>query len=289
MIRLFLMGKKGLVSLENLNPKYHSSISQIVIGKDKSLKKDYAKEIFLLAKKLKINSCFRSDFKDSKHEGLLIAIGWRWLIKSKCRLFVLHDSILPKYRGFNPLVTALINGDPEIGVTAIEATEEFDSGAIINQKNIGISHPIKIGQAIDKISLLYAEILNEVIQDYQNDDIVYSQQNENLASYSLWRDENDYEINWTLPADVIIRFIYALSFPYLGAKTKINGTYVRIFDAEEVNDVVIINRTPGKVIFKSENEYTIVCGKGLIKISEFYDANGEQISFKNKFRLRFGV
>ena len=38
--------------------------------------------------------------------------------RTRPTLLIFHDSLLPKLRGFNPTVTALIAGEIEIGVTA---------------------------------------------------------------------------------------------------------------------------------------------------------------------------
>lgn len=48
-------------------------------------------------------------------------------------------------------------------------------------------------------------------------------QEEALASYSLWRDEDDYLINWKNDSNDILNFINAVSSPYKGAATYING------------------------------------------------------------------
>ena len=58
----------------------------------------------------------------AKVSELALAIGWKKLINSSYQqVVVLHDSLLPKYRGWNPLLTALINGDSRIGSTALIA------------------------------------------------------------------------------------------------------------------------------------------------------------------------
>ena len=61
------------------------------------------------------------------------------MIRDKSKLIVFHDSVLPKLRGFNPLVTSLINGYEEIGVTVLYGTEDFDRGEIILQKKVNIT------------------------------------------------------------------------------------------------------------------------------------------------------
>ena len=50
---------------------------------------------------------------------LVFLAGWQWLSKEVDRRSVIfHDSLLPKLRGFNPTVTALISGETTTGVTA---------------------------------------------------------------------------------------------------------------------------------------------------------------------------
>jgi methionyl-tRNA formyltransferase len=126
----------------------------------------------------------------------------------------------------------------------------------------------------------------DVIKMHIAGNLTAQPQNESDATYSLWRDEEDYLVNWNQSSETILRTINALGYPYKGAATVIEGQLVRIFEAELVTDVTIENRVAGKVLFKSGNAYTIVCGTGLIKINQFYDNEGSVIEFNNKFRLR---
>jgi len=86
----------------------------------------------------------------------------------------------------------------------------------------------------------------------------------------------------------IKRFIGAVGPPYKGAKTKLNGKWLRILDAASEKDVTIANRGPGKVLFKKKEGVYIVCGVGLLIVKDFYDDSGNLVSFENKFRLKFG-
>jgi methionyl-tRNA formyltransferase len=54
----------------------------------------------------------------------------------------MHDSLLPKYRGFAPLPNALINGEREVGVTALFASEEYDMGDIVCQRRLAVEYPM---------------------------------------------------------------------------------------------------------------------------------------------------
>ncbi len=49
-----------------------------------------------------------------------------------------HSSLLPKYRGRQPLFWAMLNGEKEVGVTIHEMDELLDNGPIVVQKKVPI-------------------------------------------------------------------------------------------------------------------------------------------------------
>jgi len=198
-----------------------------------------------------------------------LAISWRWIIEAESSiLIVFHDSLLPRYRGFNPLVTALINGDEKIGVTASFATREYDRGGILDQSTSSISYPIRIQRAIETIIKNYEDLALRLGEAIANErDIKGRAQQESDASYSLWRDEDDYFIDWRASASAIKRFVDAVGTPYKGAAARLEGRIFRVLGAEEMEDVRIENRTPGKVIFSMDSKPVVVCGQGLLRIT----------------------
>ena len=286
MINLYLLGEKGYISLKSLDIFFYSMIETVIIGKDGNVVNDYSAEIIEFCQTNNLNYLIQTKTISNSSAAYSIAIGWRWLITDNTKLIVFHDSILPRLRGFNPLVTALINGDSEIGVTVLFGTEDFDRGDIILQKKHQIQYPIKIKKAIEQVSLLYGDLLNELFHLLKKNRFQSSAQEESLATYSLWRDTEDYEIDWNMPSEVIKRFIDAVGYPYNGACTILNDTKVFIKDSCVCDDVLIENRTPGKVMFKKDNKFYIVCGKGLLCVENFFDIHGNKLALSN-FRLRF--
>lgn len=289
-VTLFLMSEKGLKVLESVieNSLFHL-IDKVVINTDKSVINDYSDDLKKLCEQNNLKCCFLSDLTTIESQ-YSIAISWRWLIKeSNSKLIVLHDSLLPKYRGFSPLVNSLINGEKYIGVTALFASKEYDKGPIIYQEKREIEYPITIKEAIEHISLLYSELVLKILKTLSSNLTLNSQeQNEKMSSYSLWRDENDYYISWEKSAEYISRFVDAVGFPYKGSKSKINGKIVIIYRVSIVEDLVVENRDVGKIIFFMDEKPVVVCGSGLIKIEEaIFEETGESIFPLKKFRIRF--
>lgn len=271
--------------IENRQTKF---IDFICIGKDPNLKDDYSREIKNLCESHSIDYFYRESLSEKNiNSNFYLAISWRWLLDLP-NLIIIHDSILPKYRGFSPLVNMLINGEKEIGATALLAVKEYDKGDIIAQEKVAIEYPISIAEAIGIVSVLYVNLVNQVIKQITSGSLQLEEQNENEATYSLWLNEEDYFIDWNWSAEKIKRKIDACGFPYDGAKTFLDNDIVVVEKAELEQDVKIENRTAGKVIYIKDNCPVIVCGTGLLRLIEAKNLNSkENILPLSKFRLKF--
>ncbi|MBL7899343.1 MAG: hypothetical protein JNJ99_12470 [Crocinitomicaceae bacterium] len=290
-IGLYLMTEKGYEVLKViLEKKFKEMIAFVCVGTDRHVQNDFSGEIRKLCDHEKILILEREDRSEKMANcDLRIAVSWRWMIESEPnKLIVLHDSLLPRLRGFSPLVTAMINQDSHVGVTAIFAEEGFDRGPVILQKKLQLNYPIKIHQVINQIIPLYSEIIVEIFGALNTGGKLNAvKQDESLATYSLWRDESDYQINWELTAEQILAKINASSQPYAGASSIINNQLIRILDATVVDDVIIENRDCGKVLFTHMDKPIVVCGKGLLRIDKAVFENGESVLPLKNFRTRF--
>jgi methionyl-tRNA formyltransferase len=287
-ITLFLMNQKGFYVLSRFIEKFSGeSIDAVIASEDAAIQHDYYAEIKNLCAKHHITFHDRNDpFK--VNSSFCFAIGWRWLIPLSTTVVVFHDSLLPKYRGFNPLVSCLINGENEIGVSAVYAGKDYDTGEILAQAKVRIEYPIKIQDAIDKLCPLYLEMVASLTTLILNNEKLNAEpQAHPEATYSLWRDEHDYHIDWHQDAHTIKRFIDAVGFPYNGAYSLVENKKVYILSAEVLEDVKITNRTCGKIIFMDAGHPVIVCKEGLLKITTLIDDLKNSLLPLDKFRLRF--
>lgn len=291
-ITLFLMTEKGFHFLKNLYFQYSSIIHEVVTASDLNLINDFHDDIINFCKENNIK-CTMRDRHEHINSEFCIAVSWRWIINHPINgLIILHDSLLPKYRGFSPLVSALINGEKEIGVTAIFGDRHYDTGPIITQSRCNIAYPIKIEEAISLVNDVYLEVGTFIFNSILLGEALPSiPQNEYQASYSVWLNEDDYLIDWHKSSGEIERFINAVGKPYAGALTRLkSGEIVRIISAQSLNDVHIENRDPGKVLFLDLGIPIVICGCGLLKVIEAtIDISGKSTSLipLKKFRTKF--
>ena len=268
--RLYLRGRKGLGALKGAVSQ-KDLISEVVVAKENGVVEDVYDEILSLAEELGIESFRREDQIESSANKSLSA-GWKWMLSTEGGpLVVLHDSLLPRYRGYAPLITALIEGDSELGVTAFLADDSstWDSGPVLRQKRFDIEYPALISPVLDKVSSIYGEIVSEILSmDFLQISQHLRDQNHSKASISLWRDEHDYWIDWSMPAEKLVRFIHAVGSPYAGARTMVESKTMIIHDAVvEKNLPEVVNLTPGKTIWQDGAFPVVACGQGAIKIT----------------------
>ena len=268
---------------------YSEDLTEVIIGTDRNVVNDYSNEMLELLKATSVPYQCSKKVKSFSSKWAF-AIGWQLLISPEDHqeLVVFHDSLLPRLRGFNPLVTALINGDRAIGVSAIGAVEEYDRGPLLGQVKKEVVYPILIQEAIELISEGYVELFNSLCNTItEGKELSFVAQDESKATYSLWRDNGDYRVDWSWNAQKIERFVNAVGYPYEGAQSIVQGKKVFLREVKALEDVLIENREPGKVIFKQNGKLVVVAGKGLIQIIRIEDEEGKPLLFETKFRIRF--
>lgn len=288
-ITLFLMTEKGYRVLQHIVAHLDASaVAMVVSTPDPHLVHDFFAEIKALCAESGIPFHPRTTPRRPAPTAYALAVSWRWLIADVATLVVLHDSLLPRYRGFAPLVNSLINGEPAIGVTALRGGVKFDEGPILGQVSRPVQYPMRIADAIQLAVECYLELVTQLWEDLRTGNLPPGRhQLEAHATYSLWRDEQDYRIDWQADSAAISRFVDALGWPYQGASTLLNGQLFRVLSATPEADVRIENRTPGKVIFVRDGYPVVVCGTGLLRLTALRTTDGSEALPLPHFRSRF--
>jgi methionyl-tRNA formyltransferase len=297
-ILLCLSTKKGHEVLKEaiLNGSHASFI--VSVSSEVNMREPYDKAIRELATDAGLRvvpwQTLRKDltsFLKEANISAIMCIGWGYLIPRAAleylagEVIVAHDSLLPKFRGFAPLPTALIVGEEQTGVTFLRAGSEIDDGDVLWQGSIPIEPTDLIAQLIDKVCPLYREGAREYFQSRL---VRSTPQNHALATYSIWRDEHDYRIDWSLDAERIERTIRALGTPYLGAQALLGGNLIIIEQSEVLSDLCFSIRQPGKVwSLDSDGRPTIVCGRGLLKVTHATNLDGSSALPLKSLRQRF--
>ncbi|MBI2404735.1 methionyl-tRNA formyltransferase [Candidatus Gottesmanbacteria bacterium] len=93
-------------------------------------------------------------------------IPWPTIMSTKHGGLNVHPSLLPRWRGADPVPWAILSGDNQTGVTIVTLAEHFDEGNIIAQKKIPILPTDTTTILYPKLFTLGAELLIDVLPDY---------------------------------------------------------------------------------------------------------------------------
>jgi methionyl-tRNA formyltransferase len=194
---------------------------------------------------------------------LIVANNWRtWLPPSVFELPVhgtlnIHDSLLPAYAGFSPIIWALLNDEPAVGVTAHMMDGELDAGGIVLQKSVEVGPKDTatdlFHRTVDLIAPLTAEAIKLIEQGFAP-----QPQDRSKASFFHKRAKRDSLIDWNWTPEYIERMVRAQSDPYPNAFTFHRGQELRIVKASVSTGHY--GGTPGRIFYREGDGVVIVAG-----------------------------
>ena len=195
---------------------------------------------------------------------MLPEVVWRM---PKLGTFNLHASSLPNYRGAAPINWAIINGETKTGVTTFFIDDKIDTGAMILNKEIGISPNENAGELQDRLMVLGSEAVVETLAAIEKGNVVTRIQQDNSEIKTAYKlNKENCKIDWTKPAVEIDNLIRGLS-PYPSAwcffKDNEQEWNVKINDAKIISENHSYNI--GSVI-TSKKEIKVAVKDGFIQI-----------------------
>jgi methionyl-tRNA formyltransferase len=195
---------------------------------------------------------------------LIVANNWRtylseeiWALPTHGTLNV-HDSLLPTYAGFSPLIWALINGEPEVGVTAHMMDGTLDAGPVVAQRAIPVGPRDTTTDLFHQTLELIEPILLEGLAAIAAGRTDFTPQDRSRASFFHKRSDEDSRIDWTWSAAELDRLVRALSDPYPNAYCYYKGERLRITGARVSTEKY--GGTPGRIFYREEDSVVIVAG-----------------------------
>ncbi|MEV6875787.1 methionyl-tRNA formyltransferase [Amycolatopsis sp. NPDC051128] len=229
---------------------------------------------------------------------LIVANNWRtWLPPEIFALprhgtLNIHDSLLPAYAGFSPLIWALINGEPEVGVTAHMMDGELDAGDIVLQRAIPVGPADTttdlFHRTVDLIAPITAEAIALIESGYTP-----VPQDRSKASFFHKRAARDSLIDWTWPVEDIERLVRAQSDPYPNAFAYHRGQELRITKASVSKGHY--GGTPGRIFIKEGDGVVIVAGPGArrgqspgLLVERVRTADGTELAAQEYFKTMGG-
>lgn len=196
--------------------------------------------------------------------GLLLP---QWLLDwPTCAAVNIHASLLPRWRGAAPIQYAILDGDPETGISIMKVELGLDAGAVYSQSRVEIGMNETAGRLHDRLSTLGATLLQESLPGILDGSLQPSPQNEDLVTYAPKVAKVDARLDWTRSAAELARCVRAFNPWPICSATFDDGSQLRVHEAVEIP--APSQGSPGEIISLGKDGIDVATAEGTLRLQQ---------------------
>ncbi|MDH4378521.1 MAG: methionyl-tRNA formyltransferase [Vampirovibrionales bacterium] len=183
-----------------------------------------------------------------------------------------HASLLPQYRGANPIQWAILNGDAETGLTTMLTELGVDTGPMLLTHTQAITPTDTTATLTEKLSEAAGPLLISTLQQLSAGTLTPTPQQDTHATHAPKLSKADGTVDFNAPANVVERRIRALQ-PWPGTTVMHQGNRLKL-----IASTVIPNHDhsspSGTVLSASTAGMLLACGNNtVLEITQVHPEN----------------
>jgi len=188
-----------------------------------------------------------------------------------------HASLLPKYRGAAPIQWAILNNEPETGVTIMKMAAGMDMGDILSQSATPIDPDETAAALYQRLAAMGGALLTATLPAYAAGEITPRQQDKAAATYARKVTKEDGRLDWSLSALELRNRIRAFT-PWPGAFVhwSVQGQprLLKIWRAH----VAHRQGPPGEVLQADRAGLVVACGTDALQVEQLQLEGGRKMT-----------
>ncbi len=183
----------------------------------------------------------------------------------------LHASLLPKYRGANPIQRCIYNGDKKTGITTMLTVLELDAGDICETEEISIGENMTDIELKEVICSKAPKLICTTLKGLYQGNLRPKKQSCEGVTIAKKFTKEDGLIDWNKSAECIHNQVRSMvDFPC--AYTVCNGKILKIMETRLINTAKS-GKKCASVINVTKNGIEIAAGEGCILITKVKPEN----------------
>ncbi len=171
----------------------------------------------------------------------------------------LHASLLPKYRGANPIQRAIINGDKETGICTMITELGLDCGDVCLKERINITDNMTCVDLFEIISEKSPELIEKTLIGLVSGSITPQKQSENGVCMANKLTKEETMIDWSKPAEEIHNLVRGI-YKFPSAYFIHNGKIIKVLETRVLKE----SGKCGEFIRIGKDGVEVGCGKDCI-------------------------
>jgi methionyl-tRNA formyltransferase len=182
-----------------------------------------------------------------------------------------HAGKLPFYRGRNILNWALINDEPEFGITVHYVDVGIDTGDIIVQRTYAITDEDDYGTLLARAYQGCANCLFEAVKLVQSGDFTPLAQHtiHPVGFYCTGRKSGDERLEWNQTAREVFNFVRAICRPGPEARTCLGEAEIKINKVECVSQAPLYKGIVGAVVGTEQGAFYVKTSDSCVKVTQW--------------------
>ena len=177
----------------------------------------------------------------------------------------LHASLLPEYRGANPIQRAIYDGKEETGITTMLTVLALDAGDICIQEKIKITPDMTDKELMDIISDKAPFVMYPTIKQLYNKTLVPQKQGEAGVTIAKKFKKEDAVLIWGKSAQELHNQVRSMT-TWPCACTSINGKNIKILKTSV--ESVSSNYSAGEIVAITKEGISVATENGILVIKE---------------------
>jgi methionyl-tRNA formyltransferase len=192
-----------------------------------------------------------------------------------------HASLLPEFRGANPIQQAILQGKPETGITTMLTELGVDTGPMLLKHVVQIGETETMGELTQRLSDASGPLLVNTLVGMTDGSVQPQTQPHDQATHAPKCAKEDAILNWQESAEVLHRKIYGFN-PAPGAATFLGEERIKILRSQKENSKHSINTgAPGQILAIMESGIQVQTGEGDLEITSLQPAGKREMSARD--------
>ncbi|HET9387356.1 MAG TPA: methionyl-tRNA formyltransferase [Gemmatimonadales bacterium] len=219
---------------------------------------------------------------------VIFVIGWHQIVRppvmklARLGLIGAHASVLPHNRGSAPINWTIIRGERESGNTLMWLAEGVDEGDIIAQRSFPVTPYDTCATLYAQVAASNRDMLLDVLPQLLAGERPGRPQEHGDEPILPRRRPADGRIPWDCPARTVYDFVRALTRPYPGAFSSLEGKQWWLWEAALPPDrgpVGVPGEVLGPVVSPAPEAcgQLVACGTGTVVLLELEDEAGTRL------------
>lgn len=216
---------------------------------------------------------------------VIFVIGWSQILSEEALSCAAigtigaHASLLPRLRGSAPVNWAIIRGETTSGNSLMWLDAEVDNGDLVDQREFPITAYDTCATVYDRVAATNEEMILAALDEFEQGRLPRRPQGSVDEPLLPRRRPADGVVDWSAAAVDVHRFVRAITRPYPGAFSDLDGERTMIWSSVEL-DGWTTTEPPGTVIgaLRSPDPaacgLVVACGQGAIGLLEIENDTG---------------